>query len=286
MKRRSAALQLVFFTVAAGALLGAPGSAGATTFRVNEAVDAINGNGKCSFREALVAANSNRTANDCGLGQYGDVAVDQIILPSGTTFTVSDVLHIKDAVNITTTSTGRATITPNPAVGRITGFTVMPGVNRVEIHNVDLLSFKNQAITFAESSQGRIFDVSVQNGISSGAEAQTGSIEVGVNANAQLTRVLVANQQESIKGGALLVYSGGWATVGDCTFRNNTAQQYGGGIQIQSGGTVFCKRSSITNNRADIAGGGVAISAGGTFTQNDCTVTGNTAPTSPNIHQF
>jgi hypothetical protein len=284
MKRKSASLSFLFLSVVGGGVVGLQGRAGATTFTVNESVDAINGNGKCSFREALVAANSNRTANDCGLGQSGGVAVDRIVLPAGATFAITDNLHIKDAVVIT--STGRATITPSASNPQIDGFTVMPGVNQVELYNLDLLSFKNPAIILADSSQARVFDVTVQNGVSVGANSQNGSIEVDANANLQLTRVLVNHQWDSIKGGALIVYPGAWVTLGDSIFSNNRAQQYGGAIDIQSGGTVYCKRSSITNNHADIAGGGVAISVGGTFTQNDCDVSGNTAPTSPNIHQF
>ncbi|MHC4154169.1 MAG: right-handed parallel beta-helix repeat-containing protein [Planctomycetota bacterium] len=66
--------------------------------------------------------------------------------------------------------------------------------------------------------------------------------------------------------------SGATVTVKNCTFTDNTADDYGGGIW--GGGTTTVIDCSFTNNTADDGGG---IWGGGTTTVIDCSFTSNTA---------
>jgi CSLREA domain-containing protein len=62
-------------------------SAYAATITINTAVDDTTGNGNCTLREAVIAANTNANVDGCiGAGAYG---ADTINLPAGTyTFAV------------------------------------------------------------------------------------------------------------------------------------------------------------------------------------------------------
>ena len=56
------------------------------TITVNEMNDAINGNGLCSLREAIINANNNNQSGStaCTAGQTGPGVVDVIAVPAGT----------------------------------------------------------------------------------------------------------------------------------------------------------------------------------------------------------
>ncbi|MEX2457441.1 MAG: CSLREA domain-containing protein, partial [Actinomycetota bacterium] len=59
---------------------GAPASLAATTITVTTTDDELNGDGDCSLREAIVAANTDAQTDECAAGS----GADTIVVPAGT----------------------------------------------------------------------------------------------------------------------------------------------------------------------------------------------------------
>jgi uncharacterized repeat protein (TIGR03803 family) len=85
----------------------------------------------------------------------------------------------------------------------------------------------------------------------------------------------------NISGGALNIYTGGSATVTDCTFYGNSSGAYGGAIYAI--GSLTMTDSTVAGNTAASNGGGLYHSAG-TVTTDNTIFGGNTAGTGPDVY--
>ncbi|GBD26796.1 hypothetical protein HRbin30_02138 [bacterium HR30] len=221
----------------------------AATFTVTSTADNLtNGDGFCTLREAISAAN-NAATNDCGSASAGN---DTIVLQSGATYTLSldgtagnEDTGAEDDLDIAGASTaGTLTIQGNGAtIERSTAVLCDPNGSVVagEFRIVHVLSGGNLTLQ----------NVTVENGCADGA---------GFPANS---------------GGGIFVPSGGTLTVTTGTISNNSAGRFGGGIFNNNVGTVTLTNSTIKSNSAGI---GVDVSGhGGTVTIMSSTITNNSA---------
>lgn len=83
------------------------------------------------------------------------------------------------------------------------------------------------------------------------------------------------NNSATMYGGAVYVFPGAFASIGDTTFSNNSAP-YGGAVYVDGPGGANLNQSTLTNNSASIAGGAIFYSAGGYDFNND-SILNNTA---------
>lgn len=183
-------------------------AAPAASLIVNTLLDnTTNGDGLCTLREAITAANNNANFNDCTGSSYG---ADIITFSVSGTITLGSSLPNITAVGsaLTIDGTGQTvTLSDGGAVGVLT---VSPGGS---------LTLNNLTIANGLASGG----------IGSAVQVSTGKlIANGVN---------FQNNAGSSAGGAIEVDSDGMVNVSTSSFSGNNSF-YGGAIAIYSGSTV------------------------------------------------
>jgi len=236
----------------------------AVTIHVNSTEDVIADDGKCTLREAVIAANtdavSGSTSGECPAG-YGD---DEIVLQAGVySLTIGGTdednaqtgdLDILDDLTITGTTADETIIDAN-------------GIDRVfEVMSDVKAKFKGIAITNGwvdEDSGG---------GISNKGTLKIAKCKVSDN---------TASANYSAYGGG--IYNDGTMKITSSIVSGNTVSSvsddsYGGGIY--SDGTMKIIKSMVSDNTAsgDTAyGGGICNDTSGTIEMTDSTVSDNTA---------
>lgn len=228
------------------------------TITVNNLTDDINGaDGTCSIREAIIAANSNTTFNECAAGSIG---VDTILLPAGNIIFDTagageqnsitgdlDIFAVGGPVELVGTVPGSPTILNNQADDRI--LHILGGT--VELRNVDL-----------------------ENGVP--PSGQDGGNILNAAGNLTVRSSFIGGGQADRGGGIYNEF--GSVTLIDTIVDFNTADIHGGGIynvyDTSSGSSqLLVSQSIIDNNSAGTAGPpAVAGNGGGIYTEDDGTV--------------
>jgi CSLREA domain-containing protein len=243
---------------------------------VTTTADELTKNGKCSLREAIIAANTNKAVDACPAGSsYYD---DTIILGSGTysltlqgkneDAAATGDLDIKSKIKIIGASDGQTTIDARDLSDRvfhildygkaeITKVTIRRGSgDGGGLYNVGTLTL-NQS-TVLSNTAGSSFGGGLKN-----------------HGTATLNNSTVSGNSAEYGGG---VYNRGILILNNSTISRNTAKQHGGGIKNQ--GTLKLNNATISANSAEDKGGGVLnFSYGKTYFKNTI-IAGNIAPNS------
>jgi len=280
-----------------------------STITVTTGDDENNTDGDCSLREAVAAANSNSSVDDCTAGsEDGDtiefsstafVADQTITLTMGELSLIDDVTIDGDA---STAGSDLAAIT-------------IDGNNNSRIFNVDVderigsedkVSFVTLELTNGNSSDNSsnpdaggavdiksgdsvtFTDVNVTNstaGLNGGGIHAAGGTTLTVTTSDGGTSTISGNEAEGgdagMGGGG--VWGAGATTIsGDVTIEDNTAsgESGSGGGVLNFGGTLDIMDATIQNNTANRAGGGIENFDGDddgdhTITVTNATITGN-----------
>lgn len=266
-----------------------PARAG-TTLTVSSTADIRANDGKCTLREAIIAANtdssSGAAAGECPAGS----GADTIIIPAGTyTLTLLGALEdlaaagdldIRQDVTIQGAGTACAS-PPNPActiinansIDRVFDITttVLASLSKMQIqggtdfgwggagiNNNGILSMTQVLIIANNASAlgGGLYNTA-------GARAQLDSVSFGNNqaghgaaiynaGGLTLTRVALTFDTASFSGGGLENY--GDAFLADVNFSYETAGSNGGGIY--NGGNLTLTRTTLNRNQATTGKGG------------------------------
>jgi CSLREA domain-containing protein len=270
-------------------VLAVPASAGAATITPSTLGDDNTGNGNCTLREAIIAANTDAAVDACAPGSGSDV----IQLSAGT-YALSVPGTLEDAG-----ATGDLDITAElRIVGAPEGSTVNAnGIDRV-FHVLatsavfDLLTIAGGdapgtddggGILVDDNSTAAVNDSTVRNN----SAGSGGGIEADENATANVTRSLLVNNSTTSDDGAGIDADtdGASISVDSSTVSGNTAFQQGGGVNVEDGGDGSVVNSTISGNTAigdpnDGFGGGVRLFGGtgtSTLTVASSTISENTA---------
>jgi hypothetical protein len=244
----------MFAALLAGLTLTAT-PARAANFTLTTNWDAFPGDGLCSLREAIIAANTDTAVDACPAGNGTDTIT---LPPGGYILTVAGFnenaaltgdLDITEDLIIVGAGSASTWISAN-LIDRV--FHVI-GPSVVEISGVE--------VTLGEADRG-------------GGILNHGTLtltDVSFTDNNAFGGVGIGNTS----GGGL--YNLGTATLTNTAFNSNTATDGGGGLYNSNIATVT--NSTFTDNSAAL-GGGVYNSGGGTMTITSSTVGGNTATNS------
>ena len=229
----------------------------------NEDSDSVNVNdGKCTLREAIIAANSDLPRGGCPAGSAG---VDSISFAGNYIITVGSQLpFVTTAMTITGKGWGntiiQAAATPNTATWRVFQVTLTGNLNLdgVTVRHGRCIGLCTKVGGTLSNAGGGIYN--------------SGTLTV--------TNSLISNNFGGTPFGGGGIYTDGTLTVINSTFTQNIATHDGGGIlNYQGSATVI--NSTFSGNIADseavgaYSGGG--ISNYGIMTVTNSTFTGNTA---------
>jgi CSLREA domain-containing protein len=211
-------------------------------------VDELNypvGNGSCSLREAIKAANENLAVDTCAAGSGTEV--DNINLLTGTymlslsgadeNYAATGDLDIRESLNI-----------------------IGMGVNNTIINGGDIDRVFQLAVNGIEVS---INHLTIRNGlVDTGTIEGGGGILIGAGSTLNLSDCkVIDNDAPNRLGGGIDNY-GGLVTITNCTIQNNTAYEGGG---IYNDGTIYVYQSLINENTAGEQGGGLKNAAPGGY---------------------
>ena len=262
---------LAFLGLAVIAMLAQGQEARAATLTVTTVDDELNGDGDCSLREAIQAANTDFPVDACTAGS-GD---DTIVVPAGLY-----VLSILPDGTPDDNWDGDLDVLGDLTIsGAGAGSTIINGGGVDRVLHLD------------PYSAGLIVEVSGAT-IQGGSTAGSGGGIANIKGTLTLNNSTVSGNEASSYGGG--IYSGGTLTLNNSEVSGNTAGSYGGGIygsgtftnstisgntaSGNGGGISGCGTitlSTISDNTAGSNGGGVYCS--GTLSVIDLTVSGNTA---------
>lgn len=241
----------------------------ASTISVTTAADAVAGDGKCSLREAIQAANLDAAVDACPAGDGADV----ISLPAGAYHLTIGGIDENSAATGDLDITGELTIT-----GELSSTTTVDG-----------------------SALDRVFDVvgaarvTLANLTIQGGAPPAGREGGGIRSTGRLTltsSAVVSNTVDQVGGGG--IRSLGTLTVLGSVISHNTAHSGGGiasdgalavsdstiddnaGGGITSLGEATVDRSRLRRNQSDSSGGGIA-GLGGALTIRDSAILSNTS---------
>jgi CSLREA domain-containing protein len=224
-----------------------------TTITVNSTQDAINNDGFCTLREAIIAVNnhksSGRLAGECMAGKD----TDTIILPSGV-YTLTRT----DSGNEDASSTGDLDIRANLTLQGAGASTTI----------IKALNFRDRVFQVI-SAAVTISGVTVTGGNVSGNGG-------GIENDGTLTLLdsVISANQASGQGGGLFNASTGNLTLTGSTLDGNRAGAEGGGIA--NSGNLTSVNTTVTGNTSAIAGGGI-YNQGIVITANNLTIAANQA---------
>lgn len=252
LKKFLTLLTVILFT---GSLLlgtAAPARA-ATSIVVTTTSDQYGTGTACSLREAIVAANTDKTFGGCPAGS----GVDSIEIPAGN-YQLTRTGSGEDS-----SATGdldiRESVTINGAGADITVISVQSTFNDRIFHVKPPLN--------SDGSIARAINVSISNLKITGADlsAQGGGGLLNDKASLSLYRVAVINNKvgSGMYGGGISNRVGSTLVINQSTLSQNEAD-YGGAIF--NGGTITVNNSLISDNLGEVSGGGVSsnsTSAGG-----------------------
>jgi CSLREA domain-containing protein len=212
----------------------------AAPIKVNSALDSLASDGKCTLREAIVAANKNAPSGnkkgECTAGSGADI----IEIPAG----MLVVLTRTDNGSEDSSATGDLDI-----IGDLTIKATGPGV----------------VIRGASGYTDHIIQVHTGNATISGLTIMGGASGVdggAIHNKAALTveNTTITGNAASGKGGGIYNSTTGMLTVRNSTISGNSSLMSGGGLYNE--GTVNLNNLTITANQASLGGGGIAAQVG------------------------
>jgi CSLREA domain-containing protein len=243
------------------------------------------GDGKCSLREAVIAANNNKASGivkgECAAG----TGVDTIIVPVGTHRIQIDGadeqraatgdLDIRESVNLY--GAGKAsTVIESDIADRI--FHVPVDFDGIEVRIEDVTLTEGivgdgddgGAALKSESGLVAVEDVVLRRNLVVGTESGAIGGAIAAKGELQVTNCLFENNYAN-RGGAIFVAGGTTATIEKSLFLKNSAQS--GGAVTNYGETAI-ENSTFSQNTARKAGGG-ALYNRATMSIRYCTLVGN-----------
>ncbi|MBE7550870.1 MAG: tandem-95 repeat protein [Anaerolineales bacterium] len=248
-----------------------------STLIVTTMADELNNNDKCSLREAIIAANTNKAVGACPAGSsYYD---DTIILDSGI-YNLTIPGKNEDAA-----ATGDLDINSKiKIVGASNGQTLIDasGLSDRVFH---ILSYGKAVISKVTIERGSgsygggIYNVGTLTLNYSSVLSGTASGNFGGglknDGTATLNNSTVGGNSAEYGGG---IYNRGSLILNNSTISGNIAKKYGGGIKNQ--GTLKLNNATISTNTTEDKGGGVLnYNYGKTYFKNTI-IAGNSAPNS------
>lgn len=244
----------------------------AATITVDTIDDDQTANGNCTLREAILAANTNTTIDNCTAGDAENDAIDLtavigiINLGSGLP-TITENLNITGPgmgiLSVNANGTSRVITVDSPTDNQtisISGLTLTSGDNSW----VGGGAFVNYGDTLELSSCGVTNNTGINYG---GGIYNRGTVK--------LTDVTVSGNNVTNYDGGGIYNQGGTLTITNSTISGNTTAGHGAGI-FSYGDTVTITQTTINGNIASLAAGGI-YNWEGTLTLTDSTVSGNTA---------
>jgi CSLREA domain-containing protein len=258
--RMIAIVAALFWVLCITVRVRAEPSVGITVTTFTDELNYPVGDGDCSLREAIKAANENLQVDACAAGSATEV--DNINLQAGTyllsvtgpdeQYAATGDLDVRESVNVIGVGVNNTTINGG-------------GIDRV-------FQLGDIGITGVEVS---ITNLTIRNG-----EVDTGSVEGGggILIRPGITLVLndcriYDNDAPNRLGGGIDNY-GGQVTITNCTIENNSAYEGGG---IYNDGTLYVYQSLINTNTASEQGGGLKNSAPGGYVElENVTISRNT----------
>lgn len=276
---------LVAALVVTASVVGAE-PAGAVTISPDVFTDDVAGNGNCTLREAVIAANTDMDRDLCPAGNGSDV----ITLQAGTyTLSIDGVAVETDPAADDLDLSGTLAI-DGPA-GGATIDQLSAGRRLIQVLAAATVTLSDLTITGGDPLQsgGGIFNqgslgldrVTVTGNSSQSAHAG-GILNTGTSLSI-VDSVVSGNSAAVNSGGGIRNESSGTVTITDTTIGGaspsdgNTAM-FGGGI-FTTAGTLTITNSTISENGATDNSGGVAV-FGGTANLTGSTVTGNDSASS------
>ncbi len=247
----------------------------AATLTVNTLLDdTTNGDGLCTLREAITAANNNADYNDCAATGYGDDTI---------TFSVSGIITLSAQLPVITAAGGALTI---DGAGQSVTISGNDAVRLFSVGAGATLNLQNLTLANGRASTGG----GVRNGgtlqasnciFASNVSTTTvmglggGAIYNDNHTTLMVSRSVFSDNRAAMAGGGIFVRAGGAVTITQSTFSGNSASGSGG--ISNDNGTMIVTGSTFSGNSATSGGGG--IGNGGTLTVTNCTFSGNSAGT-------
>jgi CSLREA domain-containing protein len=273
------------------------------TITVNSTSDTVNaGDGSCTLREAMMAANTNTTSGsvtgECAAGGGGSDTIAFSV--SGTINLTSALPGITSDMTINGPGLSQLTVrrsavsgTPNFRVftinsgvtATISGLTISGG-SLVDfgcgISNSGTLTLLNSSVSANGGGVGGggIYNsggtLTIMNSTVNGNNIETGGgggIYNSGGALAITNSTVSGNSGPSFGGGGIYI-GGGAVTITNSTVSGNNSSGTGGGIN-NSGGTLTLANSTVSGNTPGNGNGGGIANNSGTLTLTNSTVTGN-----------
>lgn len=219
---------------------------------VDTGVDETTVNGRCSLREAILAANTDASVDACPAGNGADV----ITVPARTyTLTISGAGENGDL-------TGDLDITEDLTLnGANATSTIINGNGIDRVFHI----LSNTQVTFNNLT------------IRGGQEATGGGGLFNSGSNVLLTSVTVMSNTAGVQHGGGIYNDNGDLTLVNSTVRGNTGTEGGG---LYNNGTLTFSASSLISNTASSVGGGIRNTTNGVTNLIQASVTNNVATTS------
>ena len=249
----------------------------AVTLQVTTTADSLSNDGACSLREAITAANTNTTVNECVHdGSSGADTLTFAIPDTDTGCSATDVCTITlgstlPAIDDELTIDGSAqdiTVSGNNSVRVIK-------VNSGKTLNVQDLTIANAFGGVQGSGIDNYGTLNVTRGsFSTNTATYGGSIYNNSGGRLNVTDSTFSSDNASL-GGSIYNYSGSILNVTDSTFSGNHASYAGGGIYNHPDGKVMVVNSTFSTNSAASAGGAIYNYDSGTLIIVNSTVVDN-----------
>jgi CSLREA domain-containing protein len=286
-------------TIALSLFFPGPLPVHAASLTVNTLADnTTNGDGFCTLREAMTAAENNANYNDCASSGYGADTIDfsvngMIVLTTWLPY-ITDTLTIYGPGASLLTMSGNNTVNVMSVLGggilHLSDVTIAHGGNSNYgggIYNSGTLNITN---TTFYSNTASLYGGGIMNGggklivTNSTFYSNVAGYGGGIYSNGPLTvtnSAFYSNTASVSAGGGIFNQSFNIAIITNTTFYSNTATTVGGGLYNE--GTLTVTNSTIAYNAAALNAGGVR-SSGGTVTLRNTIVAYNTAPLYDNCY--
>jgi CSLREA domain-containing protein len=198
------------------------------------------GDGLCTLREAILAANNAPANADCGAGSSTDDTI---------TFSVSGTIVLGSQLPAIVSGQGKLTI---DGVGQSITISGNNSVRVFEVNSGGDLTLQNLTV----SNGSAVGDIG-------GGIANFGTVNI-------TNSTLSGNSTDSLGGG---IFNSGTVNITNSTFSGNSAADGGG---IYNNGTVTITNSTLSGNSATEFGGGGILNYG-TVNITNSTLSGNSA---------
>lgn len=248
-------------------------SAGAATLTVSKTADTNDGtcDADCSFREAIVAANTS-AENDIII--FGALfASPQVI-----TMTAETIITNSGTLSIFGPGANRLTISGNNSARILTNntgsVTMIKGIRFTGGNGVSTVTTGRGGALYNNGGNLTIDSVIV----TGNTAANGGGLNNAGTATLTIRNSIISNNTASGSGGGMQNFSGNTANIFDSTFTGNVCNSTStGGGAIQANGTLTITNTTFSGNTASGGDGGALFYNGLGMNMTNTTIAGNTA---------